>query len=88
MHLRPNEGKWEATRLGPSQHRSLLKKRVFLGYFQMLSCYCNEGQFKQALQLRDEKMHSLHALSITNRNCTTIQRTLDVVVYSYRCVYD
>ena len=71
MHLRPNEGKWEATRLGPSQHRSLLKKRVFLGYIQMLPRFSIEGQFEQTLQLRDEKMHPLHALSITNRRCTS-----------------
>ena len=71
MHLRPNEGKWEATRLGPSQHRSLLKIRIFQGYLQMLPCFRNEGQFEQTLQLRDEKMHPLHALSITNIRCTT-----------------
>ena len=59
MHLRPNEGKWEATRLGPSQQRRLLKERVFLGNVQMLPCFSIEGLFEQTLQLRDE-MHCMH----------------------------
>ena len=48
MHLRPNEGKWEATRLGPSLEQKVVEEMHGVhGYLQMLPYfYNNQGQFE------------------------------------------
>ena len=58
MHLRPNEGKWEATRLDTYKQKLL---RVHAQFTYLLLClrFCNKGYFEQSLQLRDE-MHCMH----------------------------
>ena len=49
MHLRPNEGKWEATRLGPSLEQKVVEELhgCTLRYLQMLLYfYDNQGRFE------------------------------------------
>lgn len=48
MHLRPNEGKWEATRLGPSLEWKVVEELHGVHWYlqMLLYFYDNQGRFE------------------------------------------